>query len=143
LRTNSVALCNPPEIIVIDDMGCFRTEVEIESVGKPGPRRPMSAVLVDTGSELSWFPIDVLEALGVERQRLGHFRQASGAVITRWIGFAVLHVAGTFTVDQIVFGEADDMVLLGARTLEGLNLCVDPVRKRLVDAGPMPAAIAA
>jgi hypothetical protein len=31
-------------------------------------------------------------------------------------------------------------VLLGSRTLEGLNLRVEPVTKRLVDAGPAPAA---
>jgi len=32
------------------------------------------------------------------------------------------------------------MVLLGVRTLEGLNLKVEPRAKRLVDAGPAPAA---
>ena len=35
------------------------------------------------------------------------------------------------------------MVLLGARTLEGLNLRIDVVKKRLVDAGPIVAASAA
>jgi hypothetical protein len=30
--------------------------------------------------------------------------------------------------------------LLGARTLEGLNLMVDSARKKLVAAGPLPAA---
>jgi hypothetical protein len=45
--------------------------------------------------------------------------------------------------DDVVFGEASDMVLLGARSLEGLNLRVDPVSKSLVDAGPVPAATAA
>jgi len=33
-------------------------------------------------------------------------------------------------------------VLLGSRSLEGLNLRVDPVRKQLIDAGPAPAAAA-
>ena len=37
-------------------------------------------------------------------------------------------------------GEKGDMVLLGARTLEGLNLAVDPRQKKLVAAGPFPAA---
>ena len=32
------------------------------------------------------------------------------------------------------------MILLGARSLEGLNLRVEPANKRLVDAGPAPAA---
>jgi predicted aspartyl protease len=142
LRINSVALWNPREVIVIDDMGCFRTAVEIENAAKPGARSVLRDVLVDTGSELSWFPLDVLEALGIQRQRLAHFRQATGTIVTRWTGFAVMHVAETVTVDQVVFGETGDMMLLGARTLEGLNLCVDPVRKRLIDAGPVPAAAA-
>lgn len=44
--------------------------------------------------------------------------------------------------DQVVFGEPGDLNLLGSRSLEGLNLVVDPVNKRLVDAGAMPAAAA-
>jgi hypothetical protein len=35
------------------------------------------------------------------------------------------------------------MILLGARSLEGLNLKVDPREKRLVPAGPILAAAAA
>ena len=36
----------------------------------------------------------------------------------------------------------DDLVLLGSRSLEGLNVTIDPVSRRLVDAGPTPAAVA-
>ena len=46
-------------------------------------------------------------------------------------------------MDEVVFGEPRDLVLLGPRTLEGLNVQVDPVAKRLIDAGPLPAAIMA
>jgi len=42
-----------------------------------------------------------------------------------------------------VFGQLGDLVLLGSRTLEGLNFRVEPVTKQLVDAGPAPAAVAA
>ena len=42
-----------------------------------------------------------------------------------------------------MFALPGDMTLLGARTLEGLNFRVEPVSKRLVDAGPVPAAAAA
>ena len=34
-----------------------------------------------------------------------------------------------------------DLVLLGASSLEGLNRRVEPATKRLLDAGPAPAAI--
>jgi hypothetical protein len=40
----------------------------------------------------------------------------------------------------VVFGEPGDLVLLGSRSLEGLNFRVEPVLKMLVDAGPAPAA---
>lgn len=128
---------------MIDDMGCFRTDVEIENLVKPGTRRRLGNVLVDTGAELSWFPLDVLESLGVARAKIRYFRQASGSVIPRWTGFVMLYVAGTSTVDEVVFGEENDMLLLGAHSLEGLNLCVDPVHKILIDAGPILAAAAA
>jgi len=40
----------------------------------------------------------------------------------------------------VVFAHPGDMTLLGSRTLEGLNFRVEPRLKRLVDAGPAPAA---
>jgi hypothetical protein len=46
-------------------------------------------------------------------------------------------------MDDIVFGEPADTVILGSRTLEGLNFQIDPVAKRLVDAGPILAALVA
>ena len=45
-----------------------------------------------------------------------------------------------FTVDEVVFAEKGDLHLLGARSLEGLNLAVDARKKRLVAAGPLPVA---
>lgn len=127
----------------MDDMGTFRNDVEIENPATPGARRTIANALVDTGAELSWFPRAILEELGVERLKLWHFRQADGTVLARWTGAVRLRVAGVWTVDEVVFGEPRDLVLLGARSLEGLNLRVEPATKRLVDAGPAPAAAAA
>jgi len=56
---------------------------------------------------------------------------------------AIEHTGGTSAAENVVFAEGTDMILLGARTLEGLNLRIDLVRKELVDAGPMPAATVA
>ncbi|HLA90520.1 MAG TPA: hypothetical protein VJL28_08830 [Gemmatimonadaceae bacterium] len=126
-----------------DDMGSFRTDVEIESPSRRGTRARLTGVLIDTGAELSWFPAPLLESLGIERLRMMRFRQASGTILERWTGGALLHVGAISTHDDVVFGEPGDLVLLGSRSLEGLNLMVDPVGRRLVDAGPAPAAIAA
>jgi len=124
-----------------DEMGLLRTDVEIESHTRPGERRLLRQVLVDTGAELSWAPALVLESLGLSRVKQVRFQQADGTVLERWVGFAILHAAGTLTSDEVVFGEPGDLVLLGARTIEGMNLKVDLVGKRLVSAGPVSAAV--
>ena len=126
-----------------DEMGTFRVDVEIENPARPGERRTLRSVLVDTGAELSWIPAELLESLGIERYTTWRFRQADGTILERRTGAAFIHVAGKRTSDDVVFGEPGDLVLLGSRTLEGLNFRVDPVTKQLVDAGPAPAAVAA
>jgi len=126
-----------------NEMGTFRTDIEIENPARPGERRRLSSVLVDPGAELSWVPADVLDSLGVPRMKVWHFRQADGTVLERWAGPALVYAGGTVTNDEVIFGEKNDLVLLGARSLEGLNLRVDPYRKTLIDAGPAPAGAAA
>ena len=65
---------------------------------------------------------------------------ANGTCITRAVGFAVIRVNDAFTVDEVVFAEKGDLILLGARTLEGLALVVDNRKKKLVASGPLPVA---
>ena len=125
-----------------DEMGTFRTDVEIANPAQPLQRELIKAVLVDTGAELSWFPASILQSIGLTRLKVWHFRQADGTVLSRWTGAALVYAGGTMTNDEVVFGEPSDLVLLGSRSLEGLNLRVDPVRKQLIDAGPAPAAAA-
>jgi len=126
-----------------DEMGSFRVDVEIENLARPGQRRTLHSVLVDTGAELSWVPAAVLESLGVERNNKWLFRQADGTILERWTGSVVITVAGKRAADEVVFGQPGDLTLLGSRSLEGLNFRVEPVTKQLVDAGPAPAAAAA
>jgi clan AA aspartic protease len=126
-----------------DDMGTFRIDIAIENPARPGERRIVPSALVDTGSELTSVPASVLETLGVERLKAWQLRQADGTILERWVGSARVYAGGTVATDDVVFGAPGDMVLLGARTLEGLNLKVEPREKRLIDAGPAPAAHAA
>ena len=60
--------------------------------------------------------------------------------ITRSIAFVIVRVGEFFTTDEVVFAERGDLALLGARSLEGLNLVVDARQKKLVAAGPVLAA---
>ncbi len=43
---------------------------------------------------------------------------------------------------EVVFAEPGDLVFLGARSLEGMNLRVDPRNKQMLAAGPINAAAA-
>ena len=65
---------------------------------------------------------------------------ANGQEITRTIGFVIIKVGKEITTDEIVFAQKGDLQLLGARTLEGLNLKVDSRNKKLVAACPFLAA---
>jgi predicted aspartyl protease len=122
-------------------VGTFHVGARIENVAERRKSASIPRLLVDTGSEYTWIPETVLEKIGVKREKKDvAFVMANGTRITRSVGFAVVHVAGTFTVDEVVFGESGDLALLGARSLEGLSLTVGPRRKRLVAAGPLPAA---
>jgi predicted aspartyl protease len=96
---------------------------------------------VDTGREYTWVPAVRLQEIGVAREKKDvRFVMANGEIVTRSVGFAILRVDKHFTIDEVMFAEPGDLLLLGARTLEGLNLTVDSRRKRLVAAGPVPAA---
>jgi predicted aspartyl protease len=123
------------------EMGTLRTTVGVENVSQKGGVRELPETLVDTGSELTWIPRPVLESLGIRPERRQAFRVADGRRVERDIGYAIVHAAGASTADDVVFGEENDFALLGVRSLEGLNLRLDVVRKELVDAGPMLAAV--
>lgn len=142
LRVRSFDAIQCAESDMIDDMGVFRTNLEIAHMARPGERRSLPEVMVDTGSEYNWVPRRVLEELGVAPERVDRFETADGRVLEREVGFAWFFAAGRSAVAAVVFAEARDLVLLGAHGLEGLNLRVDLGRKELVPAGPVPAAAA-
>ena len=124
------------------DMGSFRTAVSIENVARRGRLHTLADVLVDTGSEYTWAPREVLVSLGIAPERTQRFVVADGRAMERKMGVAMVHAGGTSAPDFVVFAEPGDLVLLGARSLEGLNLRIDPMRKILIDAGPIVTAAA-
>jgi len=122
-------------------MGTFYVGALIENHIERKKSARIPKLLVDTGSEHTWLPEAILDKLGVSREKKDvSFVMANGTIVTRSVGFAVIRVDKYFTIDEVVFAEKGDLVLLGARTLEGLNLVVSPTRRKLVAAGPIPAA---
>lgn len=93
--------------------------------------QPVEA-LVDTGSELSWLPRDVLAQIGVTPRRERSFRTATSQVVKRQVGYALLRAEGFETIDEVVLAEPGDLILLGIRTIEGFGVMVDGIGHRFV-----------
>ena|ERR1700678_1808754 len=89
-------------------------------------------VLVDTGSELSWLPAEVLAKAAIQPRHKRSFRMADGRTMDRDVGFCILESEDFVTIDEVVFAQPGDMHLLGVRTLEGFGVTVDPLAHRLV-----------
>ena len=122
-------------------MGTFKIKCKVENIANRKKMVIVPKMLVDTGSKYTWVLAKTLEELGIEREKKDLlFAMANGQKITRSVGFAIIRYDKFFTVDEVVFAEKGDLLLLGARTLEGLNLMVDSTHKKLVASGPLPAA---
>lgn len=122
-------------------MGLFSVEIEIAKPGAKARWKKLGPVIIDSGSELTWLPEEQLRDLHIERFRKDQaFVMANGQQVTRDVGIALIRSGEFKTVDEVVFGRPGDLSLIGARTLEGFNALVDPRKKRLVAAGPIPAA---
>jgi len=127
----------------MDDMGILRTTIAVQPLEGGRAPRHLHDVLVDTGSEYTWIPAAILDELGVSRRRTQRFQLADGRVIVRDVGYAIVHAAGKEAPDLVVFAEDTDSVLLGAHSIEGMNLKLDLASRQLVPAGPIITAAAA
>jgi predicted aspartyl protease len=122
-------------------MSTFSVSCQLENPVDRARSAVLAQMLVDTGSEYTWVPKTTLETLGIPQEKKDlTFVMANGQHVTRSVGFAIVRHETYFTIDEVVFAEEGDLLLLGARTLEGFNLRVDSAQKKLVAAGPLPAA---
>ena len=88
--------------------------------------------MVDTGSELTWLPKDLLSGIKVAPVRKRSFCIATKQMVTRDTGYAIVSAEGFETVDEVVFAESGDLSLLGVRTLEGFGVMVDNISHRFL-----------
>ena len=124
-------------------MGTFNVDVTFFNVTDRSRSTLVHGMMVDTGADATWVPKKVLEDLGVRPEKKTRaYTMANGQTITRPVGFAIIELSPAFytTVDEVIFAEDDDQLLLGARALEGLGVRVDPEGKQLVASGPQMAA---
>ncbi len=111
-------------------MGVFTQEIEIAGAIH-GPYRRVNAD-VDTGAMFTQVAASLLHQMAVTSLRTAQFQLADGRVVDSLLGEIFVRI-GSQTVRTIcVFGEENTPTILGAYTLEGLLLAVDPVNQRLV-----------
>ena len=111
-------------------MGVFNWPIQLSSLEGGNPRDIEAAV--DTGATYTMLPAGLLRELGIAPTSKAGFELADGRVIEMDIGRAWVTISGNSEVTLVVFAEDDSPALLGAYTLEGLRLAVDPVNQRLV-----------
>ena len=116
------------------------TTLEIE-VGNPATPQVTEKVqfLIDSGAIYSVVPTPILERLGIQPLTAQEFRLADGTKITRKKGIALFKYGDRIGGADVIFGEVDDSILLGAFTLEALGLSLDPLRR---DLKPLPMILA-
>lgn len=113
-------------------MSLFKVNVSAVNPAEPDKYTLPLEVLVDTGSELTWLPKDVLEEIGILPRRKRNFQTATKQTVQRTVGYAILKAEGFETIDEVVFAEPGDMNLLGVRTIEGFGVTVDNISHRFV-----------
>ena len=110
-------------------MGTF--SVPIDVIAADGSRSVAMDALVDTGSTYTCLPDALLRDLGVTPARRIRTELADGRIVEDDIGEARVRVAGIEATTIVVFAGAGAPTLLGAYTLEGALLAVDPVEQKL------------
>jgi clan AA aspartic protease len=113
-------------------MSVFRVNVIAANIIDQQRVSPPIQALVDSGSELTWLPADVLANIGITPVRNRTFQTATGQTVQRPVGYAILRAEGYETIDEVVHAEAGDATLLGVRTLEGFGVMVDYIAHRFV-----------
>ena len=113
-------------------MSTFKVSVVVRNTKDESLISLPAEALVDTGSELTWLPKDLLASIKIVPVRKRSFSTATQQLVTRETGYAIVSAEGFETVDEVVFAEPGDMTLLGVRTLEGFGVMVDNLAHRLV-----------
>ena len=113
-------------------MSVFRVNLTAINPKEEHRCTPPVDVLVDTGSELSWLPKQLLLDAGITPRGKKRVSLANNQIVERDFGYAILSSEGYTTNDEIVFAETCDMLLLGVRTIEGFSVMVDNIGHRFV-----------
>lgn len=87
--------------------------------------------LIDSGAIYTVVPRPILDELGISPHSKRSFVMANGDKYQRQMGNAGFIYKKHKGAATVVFGEKDDLPLLGATTLESLGLMLDPIHRKL------------
>ena len=114
-------------------MGTFSVKIEVGPID--GARYAEVEALVDTGATSTMVPASILRGLGITPAMSQTFEYADCNRVDLDMGKASVKVEGRETPTWVIFGAEDGGALLGAYTLEGTFLAVDPYHERLIPVG--------
>jgi clan AA aspartic protease len=102
-------------------------------VGNPADGQKTIEVqcLVDSGAVYSLIPGRILRRLGIKPHSKREFILANGEVVHRKLATATFEYEGRRGDSMVIVGEPSDAPLLGATTIEGFGLVLDPFRREL------------
>ena len=111
-------------------MGVFDITIQIGNLN--GERYEDVEVMVDTGAVTTVIPRSILAGLDITPTKRETFEYAGGERVHLDMAEARAVVEGRETGTWVIFGEEGASPLLGAYTLEGVFLAVDPYNQRLI-----------
>jgi predicted aspartyl protease len=119
-------------------MGTLHVKFTVRNPADPGRSLQLEG-LVDTGTHFTQIPLVLLEQIGITPFESRQVQYATGVVETKPVASAEILLGDRRTPTVVLCGDPDSLILIGAFTLEGLNLGVDPLRKTLITLIPPQA----
>jgi aspartyl protease family protein len=113
-------------------MGIVRVAITITNPTDRSRRREISEAIVDTGASWTTIPKALAVDLGLEIVGRRRVMTANGPVEVEQ-SHAMIEYDGHLSFSDIMISSTYSGVLLGALTLEGMALAVDPKSGKLVD----------
>ncbi len=111
-------------------MGLTRLRLKVKKDAESRKERQLD-FLIDSGAVHSVVPRDVLRTLGIKAYKKTSFILANGDAIERDVGTGHFVYKSHQGAAPVVFGEKGDSALLGATTLESLELALNPLTREL------------
>ncbi len=83
-------------------------------------------LIVDTGATFSCIKKEKLEKLNIKPLYKRKFKTADGRIVERDVGACLFEIPKKGkTISEVIFGEKEDIEVLGLHTLEGMALTIN------------------